>query len=277
MTKDEAKAHFKKLAGGLTKEQQDAIAAALENEDFGEEVSKGFMLNADYSNNKKALAAEKKKAEEEYAKKYQDLSAWATEHNKTIEQAKAIWDDYNKYVQTVGPLDGKNPPANGNHGAPNGANALTPEAIQKLLDERDQRLAGGVTSLVKDAVSLSGDYFKRYGENLPVEELDTFLAEQRKSDPSLSLRGAYKLFIEPKEKEASEARFKDAIAAARADERKQIMSTHHIPVDNGPKELSPAWDPARHDKAKLPQEQQEDLARQGFMEEWVKAGQETAR
>jgi len=272
MTKDEAKAHFKKLAGSLSKEQQDAIAAALENEDFGEEVSKGFMLNADYSNNKKALAAEKKKTEEEYARKYQELSTWATEHGKTIEQAKKIWDDYNRYVQTVGPLDGANGAANGNNGAPNGANALTPDAIKQLLDERDQRLAGGVTSLVKDAVSLSGDYFKRYGENLPVEELDQFLAEQRKTDPNLSLRGAYKLFIEPKETAASETRFKEAIERARKEEREKILSTHHIPVDNGPKELSPAWDPARHDKAKMPAEQQEELARQGFMEEWAKAG-----
>ena len=276
MTKDEAKEQFKKLADGLSKEQQDAIAAALENETFTDGVTKGFMLNADYSKSKKQLAEEKKKSEEEYAKKYQDLSAWATEHNKTIEQAKKIWDDYNKYVQTVGPLDGANPPVNGNNGAPNGA-ALTPDQLHKLLDERDTRLAGGVTSLVMDAVSLFGDYFKRYGENLPVVYLDTFLAEQRKSDPSLSLRGAYKLFIEPKEKEASDARFKDAIEKARADERQKIMSTHHIPVDNGPKEFSPAWDPKRHDIEKMSREQQEDHAREGFLEEWAKAGLEANR
>ncbi len=273
MTKDEAKAHLKELAGGLSKEQQDAIAAALENEEFSEKVSKGFMLNADYSNNKKALAAEKKKAEEEYAQKYQQLSKWAQDHDVTIKQAQSIWDQYNKYVQTVGPLDGVNPPANGNNGAPNGANALTQETFQKMLDEREQRLATGFTGLLKDGISLSGDYYKRYNEALPVEDLDQFLAEQRKTDPSLSLKGAYKLFIEPREKEREESRFKDAIEKARADERQKIMSTHHIPVDNGPKELSPAWDPARHDKAKLPAEQQEDLARQGFMEEWVKAGQ----
>lgn len=276
MTKEEAKEQFAKLAGTLPKEQQDAIAAALENEDFREGVTKGFMMNADYSKSKKQLAEEKKAAEAEYAKKYQDLSAWATEHNKTIEQAKKIWDDYNKYVQTVGPLDGANPPVNGNNGAPNGT-SMTPEAIQKLLDEREQRMANGVTSLVKDAVSLSGDYFKRYGENLPVEDLDNFLAEQRKTDPSLSLRGAYKLFIEPKEKEASEVRFKEAIEKARADERQKIMSTHHIPVDNGPKEFSPAWDPKRHEIQKLPVEQQEENGRNGFLEEWMKAGQEANR
>lgn len=276
MTKEEAKAHFKKLAGSLTKEQQEAIAAALENEEFGEEVSKGFMLNADYSNNKKKLAEEKKAKEEEYAKKYQELSAWATEHNKTIEQAKKIWDDYNKYVQTVGPLDGANGHANGNTGAPNGA-SLTPEQMQKILDERLQQFGGGVTSLVKTAVRLSGDYNKRFGEPLDVEALDTFLAEQRKTDPNLTLDGAYKLMIEPKLEERRKTEFADAIKAAREDERKQIMSTHHIPIDNGPKELSPAWDPGRHDISKLPLEQQEDNARRGFMEEWVKAGQEANR
>jgi len=272
MTKEEAKEQFAKLAGTLPKEQQDAIAAALENEDFREGVTKGFMLNADYSKSKKQLAEEKKKAEEEYAGKYQELAKWAKDHNQTIEQAKKVYDEYQKYAQTYGPLDGQNPNPNGNPGAPNGT-SMTPEAIQKLLDEREQRMANGVTSLVKDAVSLSGDYFKRYGENLPVEDLDNFLAEQRKSDPSLSLRGAYKLFIEPKEKEASETRFKEAIEKARADERQKIMSTHHIPVDNGPKEFSPAWDPKRHEIEKLPVEQQEDNARRGFMEEWVKAGQ----
>ncbi len=271
MTKEEAKAHFKKLAGTLTKEQQDAIAAALENEEFGEEVSKGFMLNADYSNNKKKLAEEKKAKEEEYAKKYQELSAWATEHNKTIDQAKKIWDEYNKYVQTVGPLDGGNTTMNGNNGAPNGTASLTPDQMKQILDERLQQFGGGVTSLVKTAVRLSGDYNKRFGEPLDVEALDTFLADQRKTDPNLTLDGAYKLMIEPRLEERRKTEFAEAIEKARADERQKIMSTHHIPIDNGPKELSPAWDPGRHDIAKLPVEQQEDNARNGFLEEWNKA------
>ena len=276
MTKEEAKEQFKKLAGGLSKEQQDAIAAALENETFADEVSKGFMLNADYSRNKKELAAEKKKAEEEYADKYQELSKWAKDHSQTIEQAKKVWDDYNKYVQTYGPADGQNPNPNGNHGAPNGA-SLTPDQLKTILDERLQQFGGGVTSLVKDAVSLSGDYYKRYGENLPVEDLDNFLAEQRKNDPSISLKGAYKLFIEPRLEERRQTEFKEAIEKARKDEREKILSTHHIPVDNGPKEFSPAWDPKRHDIEKLSREQQEDNGRNGFMEEWVKAGQEANR
>ncbi len=271
MTKEEAKEQFAKLASGLSKEQQDAIAAALENEDFREGVTKGFMLNADYSKSKKQLAEEKKKAEQEYADKYQELSKWAKDHGQTIEQAKKVYDEYQKYVTTYGTLDGNNPSPNGNNGAPNGT-SMTPEAMQKILDERLQQFGGGVTSLVKTAVRLSGDYNKRFGEPLDVEALDTFLAEQRKADPNLTLDGAYKLMIEPKLEERRKSEFEDAIRNAREDERKKVLSTHHIPVDNGPKEYSPAWDPKRHDIAKLPAEQQEDNARAGFMEEWTKAG-----
>ena len=271
MTKEEAKEQFAKLAGTLPKEQQDAIAAALENEDFREGVTKGFMLNADYSKSKKQLAEEKKKAEEEYAGKYQELAKWAKDHNQTIEQAKKVYDEYQKYAQTYGPLDGQNPNPNPNPGAPNGG-SLTPDQMQKILDERLQQFGGGVTSLVKTAVRLSGDYNKRFNEPLDVEALDTFLAEQRKTDPNLTLDGAYKLMIEPRLEERRKAEFADAIKAAREDERKQVLSTHRIPVDNGPKELSPAWDPGRHEASKLPVEQQEENGRNGFLEEWAKAG-----
>lgn len=270
MTKAEALEYFTKLAtdAGLDENAQKAVATALGNEKFAEKVAEGFMLESDYSRNKRKLSDEKKKSEEEYAAKYSQLAEWARQHNTTIEQAQKVYAEYQKYRETYGDLSGNpNPqPQNGN-GVP-----LTAEQLQKLLDERDARLAGGTTSLLKDVVKFSGDYQKRFGEPIDVDAFDQFIADQRKNDPQLSVAGAYKLYIEPKVEERRTAEFNEKLKQAREEGARDALSKHRLPVDSGPKEFSPAWDPGRHERAKMSAEQQDDAAREAFFEEWNKAG-----
>lgn len=272
MTKDEAKAHFKKLTSALPKEQQDALAAALENESFASEVAKGFMLDADYSRSKNEVAAERKKQEDEVQAKWKELNEWYASQKPIYDQAAAIYQDYQKIRQAVGadgqPPNGQ-PPANGNGTPP----YLTVDQARKLLEENNMQLGQGVGTLVKDAVKISNDYFKRFGEHPDIDAFDEYLAAQRKTDPSLTVMGAYRSWIEPRVEERRTADFDRKLKEAKEEAVRDYASKHHIPVDTaGPKEYSPAWDPKRHDLAKLNPEQQEENARNGFFEEWAKAG-----
>lgn len=273
MTKDEAKAHFKKLTSGLTKEQQDALATALENESFADEVAKGFMLQADYSRSKNEVAAERKKQEEEVQAKWKELNDWYASQKPIYDQAAAIYQDYTKIREALGQPAGQGPQTQQTQTTGGQMPYLTVDQARKLLEENNLQLGQGVGTLVKDAVKISNDYHKRFGEYPDIDAFDDYLAQQRKTDPSLTVMGAYRSWIEPKVEERRTAEFDRKLKEAKEEAVRDYASKHHIPVDTaGPKEYSPAWDPKRHDLAKLNPEQQEENARNGFFEEWAKAG-----
>jgi len=270
MTKQEAAEQFKKLTSGLPKEQQDAIAAALENDSFVNGVTEWGMLKADYSKNKNEVAAERKKAEEEYAAKYTQLQEWAKQHGKTIEQAQAIYDKYQKYAATYGELQ-----EDGTVKQTQTTPTLTPEQITKLLDERDQRMTATTAGFLKSAFKLNTDHQKRFGDPLDIDDFETYITEQRKVDPQLGIDSAYRSYIEPKLEAKRTTDFEAKIKAAREEGAREALSKHKLPVDAGPKEYAPAWDPSRHELAKKSSEELEDYARDGFFEEWAKVGAES--
>jgi|SRR6185369_9132477 len=281
MTRDEAKAYFQKLAtdAGLDETQRTALAAALGNEKFAESVTDGFMLKSDYSRSKNEVAAEKQKAADEYAKKYQELKTWSEQYGGTIEQARKVYGEWERYKQALGELNGDgggngngNGDQNGNKGMP------TLDQFTKLLDERIGAMANQTGSVIKSAVKMSTDYQKRFGESIDMDEFDNFFAERQKTNKNLDLDTAYKLWIEPKSEEQREKRHAEELKKAREEGAQEVRSKLHVPMDVGSRELSPAWDAnKRADLSKLTNEQQEEHAENAFFEEWSKAGQTAAR
>lgn len=271
MTKQEAAEQFKKLTNGLPKEQQDAIAAALENDSFVNGVTEWGMLKADYSKNKNEVAAERKKAEEEYAAKYSQLQTWAQQHGKTIEQAQAIYDKYQKYAATYGELQEDGTVKQQTQTTP----SLTPEQITKLLDERDQRMTATTAGFLKSAFKLNTDHQKNFGEPLDIEGFEDWITEARKRDPQLGIDSAYDKYVAPKLEAKRQADVTAQIKAAREEGAREALSKHKLPIDAGPKEYAPAWDPQRHELNKKSAEELDDHARNGFFEEWAKVGAES--
>ena len=272
MTKDEAKAYFAKLAtdAGLPQEQAAAVAAALGNEKFADQVATGFMLNDDYSRNKNAVAEEKRKAEADYAQKHKELEVWAGKYDATIKAAQQLSPELDKYRMTYGPLEGvTTQPANGN----GGANSMTPEQVQKLLDDRMGQYAAAFGGTLKNSLKASNDHFTRFGKALDVEKFDQYLAEQRKQNPSMDIEAAYGSFIQP-QLDAQRTAEIDAIKKTAYEEgRKDAMSKANIPTDNGQKGYAPVWDPARHELGKLSNEQIEEKAQAEFFAGWNEAAQ----
>jgi hypothetical protein len=265
MTKQEAVEQFKKLTSGLPKEQQDVLAAALSNEQIADQVAEWGMLKADYSREKNAVAAEKKRLEDEYAAKYTQLQDWAKQNGKTIEQAQAIYDKYQKYVANYGELDGT--PVQQANNTP----SLTPEQLQKLLDEREQRITGATANFLKSAFKLNTDHQKRFGDPLDIDAFESYITEQRKVDPQLGIESAYRAYIEPKLEAKRAAEFEEKVKAAREEGARDALSRHKLPVDPGPKEYSPAWDPERHKLADKSEAEQEEMARDNFVRTWHEA------
>src|SRR6185369_17386549 len=259
MTREEAKAYFAKLGtdAGLDEDSRNALQAALEkNETFAKAVTDGFMLHADYSRSKNEVAAEKRKAEEEYGKKYAELAEWAKQHNQTIEQAKAVYDEYQRFKAAGLTVNGEQPLVE-TKPQPNG---LTREEMQKLLAEQAQQTG----NLVKFSAKFNQDYYKRFGEFPDIEEFDTFLGERRKANPAIDVDSAYKEWVGPKIEEKREAQFKEQLAKAREEGARDALSKVHLPMDTGKREMAPAWDPKRHELGKLNQEQQEEHGRDEF-------------
>jgi hypothetical protein len=275
MTREEARAYFVELANDPTLDEgtRTAFAAVLpkafESESFSKKVTDGFMLNADYSRSKNEVAAEKRRAEEEYANKYKELQTWATTHNQTIEQAKAIYDEYQKYKALGITVNGEPPP---NLDAAK-SGTLTLDQVQKILDERDARLSNGVSNLFKTGTKITEDYRSRFGKGMPLDEFDTFMGEARKANPNLDIETAYQKWIAPEVEKTRDAQQAKALEDARKEGARDALSKVNLPVDGGKREMAPAWDPKRHELGKMDREQREDFARDEYFKAWNEAGQ----
>jgi hypothetical protein len=267
MTKAQAKEQFKKLTSHLPANQQEALAAALEDETFGEGVAKWGMLESDYSRSKNELAEEKKQLAAKYADDYAKLKAWADDNGKTVEQVKGVWDEYNQMLQLYGKPNGNNPNPN-----PNQPASLTIEQAQKLWEEREGKLRQDFGTSLLDTAHVLSEHQRRFKEAAPVEEINEFIAKARQKDPSLTVRQAYEQYSAPRLEEIRNQEFEAKIKSAKEEAVKEYASKHKLPVDLGPRELSPAWDPARHELSKLNQQQQEEKGR----DEWFKAWNDEA-
>lgn len=264
-SREEAKAYFAKLATdhALPEDVQKSLAAALEHEEFAKAVTDGFMLKGDYDRNK-GKVAEERKAVEDYRKK---LEEWEAAKKTDVARAEQVWAEYQQMVQTYGKPNGGTP-----QNPPVATNGMSKDEIAKMLEEYNRTLASGVSSFLKNTLTLSNDYHRRFGKPLDVGEFDSFLARAREADPNIDYQQAFQQYIAPEmEKKTAEER-KAWEEKIRAEERQAIFSKHHIPVDTGQKQTAPAWDPQRHEIAKLPQEQQEEIAEADFFKAWGEAG-----
>ena len=270
MTKKEAKEQLAKLGDLLTAEQKQAFSAALDNEQFLDSVAEFGMLKADYSREKNKLADERKKAEAESRAYNEKITEWAQANYTTIEQAKKVYGDYEKYRQTFGDLNGDQIPK----APPPG---MTPEQIAKLFEERETRLRQDMGKGLLDTAYVLAEHQRRFKEVPDIEEINRAIQEKQeeyaKAGQPLSVRQAYELYSAPRLKEISDRDVEAKIKAAREEGARDALSKHRLPMDPpAAKERAPIWDPEHMEQARQNPYVQEDKAESAFYEGWAEAG-----
>lgn len=273
MTKKEAKEQLAKLGDLLTAEQKQALSAALDNEQFLDGVAEFGMLKADYSKEKNKLAEERKKAEQEYTTKYSQLEEWAKQHGSTIEQARKVYADWEKYRQTFGDLNGDAPKKDA---PPPG---MTAEQIAKLWEEREARLRADMGKGLLDTAYVISEHQRRFKEAPDIEEINRFIQEKQeeygKQGQPLSVRQAYELYAAPRLNEMKEQEFAAKLKAAKEEAVRDYASKHHLPIDPpASKQRAPIWDAERMEAVRKEPWSIEDKAEAGFFEAYAEAANE---
>src|SRR6185312_11070503 len=109
---------------------------------------------------------------------------------------------------------------------------LTKADIAKLNEERDNRYS----AVIKDGLRLASRHAVQYGEELNVDELETYAREQ-----NLPLALAYDKWVQPRveAKRAAEAAkekqsWEEKLKQAREEGARDYASKHKLPVDTAP-------------------------------------------
>lgn len=227
MDRAEAKKYFEGLAqkSGLPAEKVAGIMQALDDEATGKLVLDAFVPRPEFS---RGLDEAKAKVDE-ITRWHQEKALPAYETNK---RGAAL---LQQYIEKYGDIATAAEAAVAAEGT-----GLTKAQVQELLNaalkERDSAYVG----LTKTAVRSSQDYFMRFKEPLPVDELEKYALEK-----GLSLDAAYKEFIEPKVQAQTTAEWEQKLKAAREEGARDALSKVHTPLDGRPRDATkphPFWD-----------------------------------
>ena len=242
-------------AAGLSDEEKAGILKVAANDKFAKGIEEGVMLRSDYSRNLDQLQADKKKAADYYA----SLTSWEATR-------KAEWD---------AAMAGNN-----------GGQVVNGEYItKKELEEMDKKYQAkslqqeqSFITIAKEMGRLSSQHAVEFREALDVDALEKIAVEKQ-----LPLRQAYTEMVRERRETMAGASRQAEIEKAKQDAVREYASTHHIPLDTTPREsqygrLSITQAP---DKSAVPDyvpttgrlsPQGERTLREGFVEEWNKAG-----
>lgn len=224
----------------------------------------------------KALANEHvapKLRQDEFSRKMDELS---TKEKAVLADKQAYYQkslsEYQAYEQKRKEYEGKLAELGGVDPDPKPAtihsvqDVVTKKDLEELLSKRD----GNVLTIIKGAMRYSADYMHRFGEPLDPEALEKVAVEK-----NLPLNLAYDELIKPKVEAKAKADQEAAIAAARDEGARDALAKHKLPVDTKPREFHPIFD---RDAAKVAAAgpNRERALRDGFVEEWNKAGATSA-
>jgi hypothetical protein len=233
MTVQEAKTYFQKLAqdAALSKEQQESILQAMDNEKFGKGLADGIKRHDEFSREMDGLRAEKQRLQNWYQN--EELP----KYNKWQQDA----DTLQKYQQLYGELDdqGLN---NGNQSAPNRrqTSGVSKEDLDKYLADQFRQRDAAYVGLTKSTMKASHDHLRRF--KTPLEEEDIDKIEKLALDRGYDFSTAYKEYIAPKIQAATDAQHKAEIEQAKTDAVRDYQSRMKLPLDARPKEAHPFYD-----------------------------------
>lgn len=253
------KAELKQYLEGILKDAgadevaQQAILTTFENE----KVSNAFIPRPEFSRALDEKDKTVKAKDQEMQNYYQQVLATTQRNEEAVRRAMAV---AQRYVDTYGELpDGTTVDPN-NPAATRAAvgDYVSKQDFQKLMAERDAQ----TIYLVKRAAGFSADYLHRFQKPLDMDALEKLAIEKK-----LSLDQAYAEYIGPEQQARQQTEFDAKLKSEFERGLKEGSSRTSVPTDHKPSEPHPFFDRSKAD-AKPTSRQ----VRDGFVEEWNKAG-----
>ena len=209
------------------------------------------LRQSDYSRRMDALKADRGKWE----KFYNDLVVWKANEEARLAQVQG--ERTTQQQQTTQPVLGE---------------YISMKQFQEELARRDQVTVG----LLKDGMRLASAHAVEFHE-----PLDTAALEKLAVEKNLSLVQAYNEMVSPRRTELQTKQYDDRLKQAREEGARDALAKHKLPVDNQPREFHVLADRDPSKMAGAVEYQPntgklsiggERALREGFVEEWQKAG-----
>lgn len=237
---------------GLAPEVKDSLLKAVnENEKFAKAWGDDVLRQSDYSRNMDALKADRTKWE----KFYSDLQVWQAKEEQRYAQAHAVLQNGEPPEPVMKPGD-----------------YITP---QQLKDEMAQRERTTI-SLLKDMGRIASAHAVEFKETLDTDALEKIAVEK-----NLTLTGAYNEMVRERRDVSQKEKFTNQLQQARDEGARDALAKHKLPVDTQPREyhVMADRDPSKMaggaeyvpNSGRLTPQGERSL-REGFAEEWQKAG-----
>lgn len=259
---DDLRQYWQEIAtkAGLPEDKVSAISGVLGDESVARAFRQGFVPVPEHHSTLDQMKNRVTSREQELNDWYQRVAVPAYQSNLSgIEKLR-------QYESLYGEIDGS---ATNNPGAE--TMNLTPEEIDRRLEEklraRDQAFVG----LVKAIPRMSFDYYKRFGEVLDSDAVEK-IALENGLPPDL----AYERYIAPKVEAQRSVELEAKIKAAREEGYRDALSKSHLPVDSTPRDSNPFFE-REEPKPGTSDLEQDRGSRQAFLEGWNNYADELAK
>lgn len=236
---------------GASEEQKQAFLAIIGNDKVSKRLSDDVMMHADYASKMDSLRADRTKWE----KFYSDLQVWQAKEEQRYAQAHAVLQNGEPPEPVMKPGD-----------------YITP---QQLKDEMAQRERTTI-SLLKDMGRIASAHAVEFKETLDTDALEKIAVEK-----NLTLTGAYNEMVRERRDVSQKEKFTNQLQQARDEGARDALAKHKLPVDTQPREyhVMADRDPSKMaggaeyvpNSGRLTPQGERSL-REGFAEEWQKAG-----
>ena len=259
MTVEEIKQYAQEFLSknGMAPEKVSVIVETLGDPTAAKAFADGFVPRPDYSRDLDKTRDDWQAKYNSAMKPAQDVLNWYNSEVKPWwEKNQEKVTGYDRYQQTFGPLDDTTNKDDKARQTVTPANVVTKEDLAAFMSQRDE----AYSSLLKLVPRLVSSHFRQFNEELDLDGLEKFA-----KDKNLSLDIAYQQMMQPKVEAAKEAQWQ-LKAKQMADEAVRDYATKHsLPVDTGPKPVSPVWDGKTVDKT-IPGWKQDEIGQNAFME-----------
>jgi hypothetical protein len=249
----DAKQYLEQLAQtvALADEDKAALLKVASNEKFAKALGDSVLRQEDYSRNMDALKTDRTKWE----KFYGDLVTWKAGEEQRI---AAILQDNGQQHQQEQQIDMKQ--------------FITPQQLKEEMAQRERT----TISLLKDMGRIASAHAVEFRETLDTDALEKIAVEK-----NLTLTGAYQEMVRERREVSQKEKFTNQLKEARDEGARDALAKHKLPVDTQPREYHVMAD---RDPGKMAggveyvpnsgrlTPQGERALREGFAEEWQKAG-----
>lgn len=183
-----------------------------------------------------ARQAEFSRQMDELATKQREIEATATKQKEWWDVTKPAVDQAvtraAEYERRFGKIDGT-------PRTPENTAGLTKEEVEKMLKESAETGMRFTANVSKQLGYVLQDYAMKF----PGKALDLEAIEQEALKTGKTIRDAYEAHIRPEMEAKTKTAHEDELKKAREAGASEALSKHNIPVDSGPSEVAPFFQP----------------------------------